>query len=342
MICFFKQTKYGESYDCVDFYQQLAFDHPLLKDHKYEYKFIFFMQMRHSYDQQKDNLGTNHFDIWLNGKGCPANTVPVKRVTKEELIKINIATNLVHNNSSFIQVAVLRTTEQKKYHGGAMIHTIYRPTVKGRQYSSSRLVVRNGVDSIAAGWTVNPTLYPDNEPHFFIYTNTKDSHCYNTYCPGFVITTSKLPLDLLLKPHSTIGQELVWVSNFYVGQDAKSGDWFLWWRKDGIIVGYWPRRIFTNLADSADYVEWGGEVYSLPGTIPPPMGSGVLYNPPKAAYNCFAEEIGLINENYELDLDPQSCIPYHTSDRYAIIDVGFLPPPEKRVIFYGGPNITNL
>ncbi|CAN0897635.1 hypothetical protein LINGRAHAP2_LOCUS19249 [Linum grandiflorum] len=290
------KTKYGESYDCVDFYQQLAFDHPLLKDHKYEYKV---WQMRHSYDQQKDNLGTNHFDIWLNGKGCPANTVPVKRVTKEELIKINIATNLVHNNSinenPGVQVAVLRTTEQKKYHGGAMIHTIYRPTVKGRQYSSSRLVVRNGVDSIAAGWTVNPTLYPDNEPHFFIYTN-----------------------------------------------DAKSGDWFLWWRKDGIIVGYWPRRIFTNLADSADYVEWGGEVYSLPGTIPPPMGSGVLYNPPKAAYNCFAEEIGLINENYELDLDPQSCIPYHTSDRYAIIDVGFLPPPEKRVIFYGGPNITNL
>ncbi|CAN0897626.1 hypothetical protein LINGRAHAP2_LOCUS19247, partial [Linum grandiflorum] len=66
-----------------------------------------------------------------------------------------------------------------------------------------------------------------------------DSHCYNTYCPGFVITTSKLPLDLLLKPYSTIGQEQVWISNFYVGQDVKSGDWFLWWRKDGIIVGYW-------------------------------------------------------------------------------------------------------
>ncbi|CAN1272358.1 hypothetical protein LINPERPRIM_LOCUS14515, partial [Linum perenne] len=28
------ETKYGESYDCVDFYQQPAFDHPLLRDHK--------------------------------------------------------------------------------------------------------------------------------------------------------------------------------------------------------------------------------------------------------------------------------------------------------------------
>ncbi|CAN0890393.1 hypothetical protein LINGRAHAP2_LOCUS16408, partial [Linum grandiflorum] len=271
------QTKYGESYDCVDFYQQPAFDHPLLKDHKYEYK-----------------------------------------------------------------VAVLRTTEQKKYHGGAMVHSIYRPTVQGRQYSSSRLVVRNGVDSIAAGWTVNPSLYPDNEPHFFIYTNTKDSHCYNTYCPGFIITSSKYPLDLLLKPYSTFVSD-IYTSDFYVGQkDAKTGDWFLWWRNDGIIMGYWPRKIFTNLADSADYIEWGGEVYSPPGIIPPPMGSGVLYNPPKALYNCFAEQIGLINENYELDLDPQTCILYHTSERYSVIDVGYLTPPEKRVIFYGGPNITNL
>ncbi|CAN0897624.1 hypothetical protein LINGRAHAP2_LOCUS19245, partial [Linum grandiflorum] len=131
------KTKYGELYDCVDFYQQPAFDHPLLKDHKYEYK------MRHSYDQQNDNLGTGHSDIWLNGKGCPANTVPIKRVTKEEFIKINMATELVHNNSinenPGVQVAVLRTIERKKYHGGAMVHSIYRPTVQGRQYSSSRL-----------------------------------------------------------------------------------------------------------------------------------------------------------------------------------------------------------
>ncbi|CAN0898117.1 RING-H2 finger protein ATL11 [Linum grandiflorum] len=109
---------------------------------------------------------------------------------------------------------------------------------------------------------------------------TKSSHCYNTYCPGFVITSSKLPLDLLLKPYSTIGGEPL-VSDFYIGQDATSGDWFLRWRSDGITMGFWPRKIFTNLVNSANYIEWGGEVYSPPDTIPPPMGSGELYNPPK-------------------------------------------------------------
>ncbi|CAN1805985.1 hypothetical protein LINPERHAP1_LOCUS24504 [Linum perenne] len=86
------QTKYSESYDCVDFYKQPAFDHPLLRDHKYEYKMI------HSHDQQNEKLHNNRFDIWLNGKGCPTNTVPIKRVTKEELAKINIATGLAHHN----------------------------------------------------------------------------------------------------------------------------------------------------------------------------------------------------------------------------------------------------
>ncbi|CAN0898112.1 hypothetical protein LINGRAHAP2_LOCUS19532, partial [Linum grandiflorum] len=329
---FFKQTKYGESYDCVDFYQQPAFDHHLLKDHKYEYKV-----WGHPYDQQNDNHDTDYFDIWLNEKGCPANTVPIKRITKEELIKINIITELVHNNSinENPEVAVLRTTEQKKYHGGAMVHTVYRPTVQNSQYSSSRMVIRNGIDSIAAGWTVNPSLYPDNEPHFFIYTNTKSSHCYNTYCPGFVITSSKLPLDLLLKPYSTIGGEPL-VSDFYIGQDATSGDWFLRWRSDGITMGFWPRKIFTNLVNSANYIEWGGEVYSPPDTIPPPMGSGELYNPPKVWDNCFAEEVSLVDENYKLDINPASCITYHTSERYNIIDEGFVSPAYQRVIFYGG------
>ena len=29
------QTKYGDIYDCVDFYKQPAFDHPLLKNHNF-------------------------------------------------------------------------------------------------------------------------------------------------------------------------------------------------------------------------------------------------------------------------------------------------------------------
>ncbi|CAN0898118.1 hypothetical protein LINGRAHAP2_LOCUS19532 [Linum grandiflorum] len=101
-------------------------------------------------------------------------------------------------------------------------------------------------------------------------------------------------------------------------------------------MGFWPRKIFTNLVNSANYIEWGGEVYSPPDTIPPPMGSGELYNPPKVWDNCFAEEVSLVDENYKLDINPASCITYHTSERYNIIDEGFVSPAYQRVIFYGG------
>ncbi|CAN0903949.1 hypothetical protein LINGRAHAP2_LOCUS22806 [Linum grandiflorum] len=118
-----------------------------------------------------------------------------------------------------IQVAVLRTTQRNKYYGCGMANSVFCPKVQSTQYSSSRMIVRNGSDSIAVGWTVNPSLYPDNLPHLFIYTNTKNSHCYNTYCPGFIITSSKIPLDLILRPYMIIGGEHLYEKRYYIGKE---------------------------------------------------------------------------------------------------------------------------
>ncbi|CAN1300710.1 hypothetical protein LINPERPRIM_LOCUS24665 [Linum perenne] len=265
------QTKYGESYDCVDFYQQPAFDHPLLRDDKYKY-----------------------------------------------------------------QVAVLRTTQRKKYYGGGMAISVYHPSVKKSQYSSSRIIVQNGIDSIAVGWTVNPSLYPDNTTRLFIYTNTKNSHCYNTYCPGFIITRSDIPLDMLLKPYSVPGKSMTEKNVFIGKKDTKKRDWYLAVGVSNTIVGYWPQKIFTNLADSANYIEWGGEVYSPRGTTPPPMGSGRL--PTRDVnYNCFGRIVSLINEHHQLDRNPSSCTPYHTSKKYKLIDAGYVASKVfERVIIFGG------
>ncbi|CAN0925886.1 hypothetical protein LINGRAHAP2_LOCUS35002 [Linum grandiflorum] len=146
-----------------------------------------------------------------------------------------------------------------------MMTSVYHPIVQSMQYSSSRIIVQNGVDSIAVGWTVNPSLYPDGETRLFIYTNTKNSHCYNTYCPGFVITTSHIPLDLLLKPYTVIGRDLYEIEWSISKKDSINGNWVLELKEDNTTLGYWPKEIFTDLADSANYIEWGGEVYSPPG-----------------------------------------------------------------------------
>ena len=41
------------------------------------------------------------------------------------------------------------------YHGGSASISIYNPKVEGTQYSSARIKVQNGPDSIEVGWTVS-------------------------------------------------------------------------------------------------------------------------------------------------------------------------------------------
>ncbi|CAL1363474.1 unnamed protein product [Linum trigynum] len=331
------QTKYGEEYDCVDFYQQPAFDHPLLKEHKYEYQM---MSNNHRLNPRtySDASYINPFDIWINGKGCPTNTVPIKRITKEDLIRANSASELAYTNSDNlnpgVEVAVLRTTKNKKYYGGGMIGAVYHPAVQSSQYSSSRFKCENYPDSIAVGWTVNPSLYPDNETHLFIYTITKDSHCYNTYCPGFLIMSPAIPLDLLLKPYSRPGIKMMELK-FHIRKDAINGDWFLQLGPNNFTIGSWPQRIFTSLADSANYVEWGGEVYSPPNMTPPQMGAG--YKPmQKLRFDCYGRLVNLIDELHEDDYNPPSCKTYQSSKRYQIIDEGDVKEDLSRLILFGG------
>ncbi|CAN1251356.1 hypothetical protein LINPERPRIM_LOCUS7701, partial [Linum perenne] len=267
------QTKYGDSYNCVDFYEQPAFDHPLLKDRKHEFK-----------------------------------------------------------------VAVLRTTTTNKYYGGGMSSAIWHPDVQSNQYSSSRVKYQNGPDSIAVGWVVNPSLYPDGQTHMFIYTITGNSHCYNTYCPGYIIMRPDIPPDVLLKSHSNPKESLYEHNVFVYKKDAANGNWFLEVGPDSTMIGTWPQQIFTGLADSASYVDWGGEVYSPPDMAPPPMGSGYL--PVRNfLYDCYARLVTIINENNQIDYDPPSCERYETtSNMYQLVDNGY-DGGNKRVIFFGGTKV---
>ena len=47
------------------------------------------------------------------------------------------------------------TDTNTKFHGGSAIISVYHPSVVGTQYSSGRIKVQNGPDSIEVGWTVS-------------------------------------------------------------------------------------------------------------------------------------------------------------------------------------------
>ncbi|KAF5957074.1 hypothetical protein HYC85_004299 [Camellia sinensis] len=82
------QNNYGDIYDCVDFYKQPAFDHPLLKNHTFHF------QMKPTSLPKRSNV-RKPLHIGLNGGGCPVGTVPIRRTTKEDLIREKLASKIM-------------------------------------------------------------------------------------------------------------------------------------------------------------------------------------------------------------------------------------------------------
>ncbi|XP_038687469.1 uncharacterized protein LOC119986846 [Tripterygium wilfordii] len=182
---------------------------------------------------------------------------------------------------------------------------------------------------------VTPLLYNDNRTRLFIYTRAGASRCYNTYCPGFVIVRTDIPLDQILEPVSQRGEK-IYGKTLYIQRDPPNGNWWLQVGRNMTQVGFWPKDIFsvTGLADLATYVEWGGKAYS-PIMIPsPPMGAGdVLYG--DVFKDSFARYITTINETSQI-VDATETSTFADIKEYNVIDKGFYESKYRHLIFYGG------
>ncbi|KAE9452329.1 hypothetical protein C3L33_15778, partial [Rhododendron williamsianum] len=80
------KMQYGDIYDCVDFYKQSAFDHLLLKNHSFHSE----MKPTSLPKRKRDQVSSEDKEpihIGLIGGGCHVGTVPIRRVTKEDLIR---------------------------------------------------------------------------------------------------------------------------------------------------------------------------------------------------------------------------------------------------------------
>jgi hypothetical protein len=79
--------------------------------------------------------------------------------------------------------------------------------------------------------------------HIWLQSDTYEATgCYNTLCPGFVQTSSRIAIGASISPVSSAGgaqydmRLLVW-------KDSKLGNW--WLRYGDQLVGYWPAQLFT-------------------------------------------------------------------------------------------------
>ncbi|XP_059318781.1 protein neprosin-like isoform X1 [Lycium ferocissimum] len=353
--------KYGEIYDCVDFYKQPAFDHPLLKNHN------FHPQMKPTFfNLQRDDISSKMnrpFNIGLEGGGCPTGTVPIRRITKEDLIRRRLASQIRDADDSpdgdGIESNVSDGTKHPKGFGGgykfATVQIPYKLRIKmagvgaiislhnpqhlsGHEHSGGRIKVQKGIDSIQVGWTVSPPVYGDTHTRSYIYFKAGKLACYNTQCPGFVHINTAIPLDGEL-PGSSYGGP-IYDLPMEIARDIPSGNW---WFHLGIgskftPIGFWPAKIFTSLKGFATSAEFGGVVYSPPGVREPSMGSG--YFPvgdlKKDAY-C-RKSTYFTDKRQSKSLDEISVKSFASSPNlYRVTDYPNAGGGNGNIVFYGGP-----
>ncbi|XP_055822249.1 uncharacterized protein LOC129890795 [Solanum dulcamara] len=309
------KTKYGDIYDCIDFYKQHAFDHPLLKDHNFHPKMKPTLSMikPNSYASTNSRLST----LWSKDGGCPSGTVPIKRTTKDDLIRqrdmpppepANFDNEFVGSNNTSEQKArympsygykraIVRTPKDSntKFSGAGMATSLFNPHVKGKQHSACRLKIQKGSDILQVGWRVDPTLYGDNKTRLFVHFQTGKFHCFNTLCPGFVHVSTDTPLDMSFEDNLSQRGGTTWEMIMYIYRDQADGNWWLLMGQNYEKIGFWPHIIFTELADFATNVEWGGVVYNPPGVPEPPMGSS--YFPiENSTFDAYCRSIAVSNE----------------------------------------------
>ncbi|EEE54569.1 hypothetical protein OsJ_01770 [Oryza sativa Japonica Group] len=197
------------------------------------------------------------------------------------------------------------TGPNENYYGLRATMDVYGHELKPGQLSGGALWVSHFGDdgklssynAVGAGWHIDPERYGDSRPHF--YTSwTRDGYattgCYNMDCPGFErangaavapgasidpVSDDKslqsITVEVLLRCATGFHFLERVLSNPYAGTGT-SGDWWVYYGFNGVPtgVGSYPKSLFTNMAEKANAIAFGGYVVTRRALPTPPMGSG--------------------------------------------------------------------
>ncbi|KAI5419206.1 uncharacterized protein LOC127135414 [Lathyrus oleraceus] len=328
------QSPDGDIIDCVLTHQQPAFDHPLLKGQK-------------PMDPPEMPKGNNQISnlsesiqLWsLSGESCPDGTIPIRRITEQDLLRAN---SDIRFGEKFNHQHAVQVVKDAAYYGAQATMNVWNPHGESKSvFSLAQMRIMSGtygkdLNTIEVGWQVYPKIYGDRRTRFFIFW-TADAYqhtgCYNLKCPGFVQTNKAIALGAAISPISTYNGNQFQISLF-VWKDEMTGNW--WLRYGDKNLGYWPTSLFTNLKNAAARVHWGGEIldeqYEQASSTQ--MGSGHF---PDEGY----KNASYFNHIYVIDsrrLWIQPTDPMIYADRpncYNII--GGLDSSWGTYFYYGGP-----
>nr|XP_043610864.1 uncharacterized protein LOC122582524 [Erigeron canadensis] len=284
----------GDIIDCVHISNQPAFDHPFLKNHtiqtrpNYRPNWINDDNIKvssikdpskHESLSEKQETITQ---LWqLNGK-CSKGTIPIRRTKKEDILRAS-SVKRYGKKSSFSTVAQPSSIDpdiinqnghqhaiaytEGQFYGAKATMNVWNPKVEqSNEFSLSQIWILGGsfasdLNSIEAGWQVSPDLYGDNNTRLFTYW-TSDAYeatgCYNLMCSGFIQTNNEIAIGGSISPLSQFHGSQYDIT-ILIWKDPEEGNWWMQFG-NGKVLGYWPAKLFSYLADSASLIEWGGEV----------------------------------------------------------------------------------
>jgi len=274
-----------------------------------------------AYDQKDQpvpaQLGPDKHDKYGNVMQCPAGTIPVRRVTLDDMSRFENLRGFLRKtptggaeppraeaprapNTPVLTGQVAATHrwahafQNVSNVGGHSFLNLWKPAIGANQiFSLSQHWYTggsgNGLQTAEVGWQVYPQFYGNSNPVFFIYWTAdgyNNTGCYNLTCSAFVQTNNSWAIGgAIPQPYSTLnGAQYSLEVSFYLS----GGRWWLYVKgtQSANAIGYYPVSIYNNgaLAGHASGIDYGGETVGT--TSFPPMGSGQFANQGfgKAAY----------------------------------------------------------
>ncbi|RVX01812.1 hypothetical protein CK203_019547 [Vitis vinifera] len=206
------ETEYGDIFDCVDINKQPALDHPLLKNHRVQKKPSVFPKGL----GPKTSAKTQSSKIGLPDGGCPEGTVPIKRITKRDLLWMK---SLKRNTTKFHPMdantpgyhQVFTRQYPSKYYGAQGGLSLHSEPAANHQSHRAMITVSGGspdkLNAIQVGWMVNKDAYGDGATRMFVFwtvDNFVNTGCRDLFCPGYVQVDSSVAPGMTFYNLSTV------------------------------------------------------------------------------------------------------------------------------------------
>lgn len=238
--------------------------------------------------QSSLQLSTQRKDRNGNMQGCPPGTIPLRRVTLDQIARFPTLQDFFRKVPP-PTATVMRPqptapdpNDERNNHryaytnqvvdnvGGHSFLNIWQPVcvLPDQRMSLSQQWYTGGpvasIQSAEVGWQVLPDKYGHNQPVLFIYWTADGYHAtgnYNLDAPAFVQTNGSWAIGGAIGPISTDGGQQYEIEiAYYLAND---GNWWLYLggTDSASAVGYYPTSIYNGgqMATNAQSIAYGGE-----------------------------------------------------------------------------------